>query len=137
MSNYHATARSNYFKVKDLEAFNNWCRSLEIEPIDGDPGDNKAGLVAMISDTPDGDGWPSSRVNENDEAVEVDLAAELSAHLEDGWVAVLMESGAEKCRYVSGWALAVNSKGETRHLSLQDIYELARQLREHVTEAEY
>ena len=54
MANYYATARSNYFKVKDLEAFREWCRSLEIEPIDGGPSDNKIGLVAMISATPDG-----------------------------------------------------------------------------------
>ena len=84
MSNYCATARSSYFKVKDVEAFKNWCRSREIEPIDGNAADNKAGLVAMISATPDGDGWPGSRVNEEGEGVEIDLAAELSAHLEDG-----------------------------------------------------
>ena len=51
MANYYATARSSYFKVKDMEAFKNWCRSLDIEPIDGDPADNKTGLVAMISGT--------------------------------------------------------------------------------------
>jgi hypothetical protein len=118
MANYYATARSNYFKVKDLEAFKNWCRSLEIEPIDGDPDDDKTGLVAMISATPDGDGWPGCRVNENDEVVGIDLAAEFAAHLEDGWVAVLMEAGSEKSRYVAGWALA-------------------RQIGVHVTEAEY
>src|SRR5881394_3712007 len=96
MSNYCATARSSYFKVKDLEAFKNWCRSLDIEPIDGDPTDNKKGLVAMISGTPDRDGWPGSRVNDQDEVEGIDLAAELAAHLEVGWVAVLMEAGAEK-----------------------------------------
>ncbi|HTE91774.1 MAG TPA: hypothetical protein VK639_22680 [Terriglobales bacterium] len=47
------------------------------------------------------------------------------------------EAGAEKCRYVTGWALAVNSKGETRRVSLQDIYDLAGQIGEHVTKAEY
>jgi hypothetical protein len=91
----------------------------------------------MFSAAPDGDGWPGSRVNEDGEVEEIDLAAELSAHLEEGWVAVLMEAGAEKCRYVAGWALAVNSKGETRQVSLQDIYDLARQIGEHVTKAEY
>src|SRR5439155_25710565 len=112
-------------------------RSLDIEPIDGDPADSKLGLVAMISGTPDGDGWPGSRVNDQDEVEDIDLAAELAAHLEDGWVAVLMEAGAEKCRYVAGWALAVNSKGETRQVSLEDIYDLAGQIGEHVTKAEY
>ena len=76
-------------------------------------------------------------MNENDEVEEIDLAGELAVHLEDGWVAVLMEAGAEKCRYVANWALAVNSKGETRRVSLEDIYELAGQIGEHVTEAEY
>jgi hypothetical protein len=137
MSNYCATARSSYFKVKDVEAFKNWCWSLDIEPIDGDPADNKTGLVAMISGTPNGDGWPSSRVNDKDEAADIDLTAELAAHLEDGWVAVLMEAGSEKCRYIIGFALAVNSKGETRRVSLQDIYDLAKQIGENVTDAEY
>jgi len=91
----------------------------------------------MISGTPDGDGWPSNRVNENDEVVDIDLVRDLAAHLEDGWVAVLMEAGAEKCRYVTGWALGLNSKGETRRVSLEDIYELAGQIGEHVTKAEY
>jgi len=84
MSNYCATARSSYFKVKDLEAFKNWCRSRDIEPIDGDPADEKLGLVAMISATPNEDGWPSFRDNGHDEPVEIDLAAELSAP--GGWL---------------------------------------------------
>ena len=120
-----------------MEAFKNWCRSLEIEPIDGDPADNKLGLVAMISGTPVGDGWPGSRVNDQDGVEGIDLAAELSTHLQDGWVAVLMEAGSEKSRYVIGWALAVNSKGETRQVYLQDIYALAGQIGERVTRAEY
>jgi len=52
-------------------------------------------------------------------------------------VAIMMEAGAEKCRYINAYALAVNSKGETKEISLDQIYELAQPLGEHITRAEY
>jgi hypothetical protein len=48
-----------------------------------------------------------------------------------------MEVGSKKSRFVGGWALAVNANGVSRYLSLEDIYEMARPMGEHVTEAEY
>lgn len=134
MANYYATARSNYFKVKDVAAFEQWCALVGLESITDDT-DQK--LVGFLDGNPDGGGFPSSRYDDNDELVEIDLADELAAHLQDGQVAILMEGGAEKHRYIIGWALAVNSKGERKEVSLEDIYEQAAQLGEHVTRAEY
>ena len=68
---------------------------------------------------------------------ERDLIIELSGHLADGWVAILMEAGAEKLRYVSGFAIAVNNRGAIETVHLSDIYEKAQWLGGHLTPAEY
>ncbi|MDP3419508.1 MAG: hypothetical protein U0989_17775 [Azonexus sp.] len=83
-------------------------------------------LFAIRSDCPDTGCWPSYYFDEDaSKEVEIDWATELSVHLAEGQIAVLMESGAEKLRYIAGWALAVNWKGETEHLNLDQIYDLA------------
>ncbi len=48
-----------------------------------------------------------------------------------------METGAEKLRYLTGWAQAINSRGETRTLNLEDIYEIAGPLGEDITAVSY
>ena len=48
-----------------------------------------------------------------------------------------MEAGHEKLRYISGYAEAINAKGERRTVSLSDIYGLARELGSNITEATY
>jgi transcriptional antiterminator Rof (Rho-off) len=50
---------------------------------------------------------------------------ELATHLTDDSVAVLEAVGSEKFRYLNGYAMAINSKGETVSLNLDKIYELA------------
>ena len=139
MANYVGSARSNYFKVKDLEKFKAWCKELEIEVVvsDKDP-ELVTMLVGRDSDT---GGWPNWRSNpeaadpsEDDE--EVDLEKELSAHLRPGWVAVLVEVGSEKLRYLHGHATAVNSKGKTKTVNLNQIYKLSKDLGGHITNIE-
>jgi hypothetical protein len=62
----------------------------------------------------------------------------LSTHLAEGSVAVIVEAGAEKLRYVHGHAVAVNSKGEQLCIGLGDIYEMAeKRFGGEVTRAEY
>jgi hypothetical protein len=56
---------------------------------------------------------------------EIDLVAELAQHLPKGEVAVLMEIGAEKLRYLTGIAIAVNYKGRATVVSLDDVYRKA------------
>jgi hypothetical protein len=43
----------------------------------------------------------------------LDLFGEVAGHLVEGSVAVFIEVGAEKLRYLTGWAVAVNSSGVT------------------------
>ncbi len=138
MANYYESARTNYFRVKDETAFKAF--------IDTVPGaelvTNSDGLFAVLF--PD-EGVPSSRYVEKDgdefgDYEEFDLMGELADHLADGSIAILMASGAEKLRYVSGYAEAVDNTGKTVRVSINDIYKLAKQEfgeKAEVTPAEY
>jgi hypothetical protein len=62
----------------------------------------------------------------------------VARHLADDEVAIFMEAGAEKHRYVAGNAIAINSKGEIETVFLTDIYEKAKHLSSKpITIAEY
>lgn len=123
MSDWYGSARSNYVKVKDPAAFGAAMEGLGITVW---PPDRDGRLAFGVQDGDDG-GWPSERYN--DEAgdwVEFDIFEVVAEHLADGEVAVLQEVGAEKLRYLSGWATAVGSDGETVSVSIDDIYALAK-----------
>jgi hypothetical protein len=119
MADYIATARSNYFAVKNEAAFAAWCERRDLATW---TDDQDLSLHAISSDTCHGD-WPSY---DPDEDGDFDLAQELAAHLAPGHVAVLIEAGAEKLRYVSGSAVAVHPDGRTVQLCLDDIYAMAK-----------
>ena len=133
MANWYGTARSNYFKVKNIEVFKEFTDSVGLDLHMKDD-------MVMIhpSNTEDG-AWPSSYYDDEiDDYEELDLTTEISLHLQAGQVAVLMEVGAEKLRYVTGYTVAVYSNGETVQISLDDIYEkAAKAFGADVTRAEY
>lgn len=134
MANYYATARSNYFHVKDEAAFRAWAESLCL----GVENDGKDSPLFMIyPDSGNKDGWPTWRDTDEGESCDVDLVAELAEHLVSDEVAILMECGAEKLRYCTGFAWAVNSKGERREVSIHEIYKLAQELGSTITPCEY
>lgn len=134
MANYYATCRSNYFQVKDKDAFVAECNKRSISVWD----DQKDGRVGIYDE--DG-GWPSSYHDEDvGDYVDYDITDFVAEHLADGAVAILMETGAEKLRYVAGHAVAVNSKGEYKTVNLNDIYEQAAGLTDkpdEITNCEY
>jgi hypothetical protein len=133
MANYYGHARTSYFEVRDLEAFQAAVEPLEVEVVveDGHPE-----RVALLSN--DDGGWPDQYWNEAEETdVEIDLVSLVADHLADGWVAVFMEVGHEKLRYLFGNAVAVNASGETRQVNLTGIYRLAAQLGPNLTHATY
>lgn len=133
MANWYGHARSNYFRVKDEEAFERWAESIGNLIVIGDT----EGRVGLLSEDEYG-GWPCSRFDpDTDEVQEIDLYQEVATHLQQGSVATFMEVGAEKLRYLTGMAVAVNSEGKTVEISLTDIYDLARSLGDEVTVAEY
>lgn len=124
MANYIASCRTNRFRVKDPEAFKTAMASIHDVEVEGDDG-----VFLLIGSNDDGAGWPCSQYDEDkDEDVELDFFALVAPHLEDGEVAIFMEVGAEKLRYLIGYAIAVNNKGEKLVVALDDIYKLAEKL---------
>jgi hypothetical protein len=120
MANWYGSSRSNYFRVKDSDAFLQWVgkRGLGLYKNSED-----ATVFAIHSgNSTDGGSWPSYDLGS---VTEIDLVAELAQHLPKGQVAVLMEIGAEKLRYLTGIAIAVNHQGRAAVVSLDDIYRKA------------
>jgi hypothetical protein len=111
MADWSGTSRSNYFRIKDEAAFRKWAEALELAVIT-----DAEGRFGFYSEAEDG-GLPSARVGED-----IDLVAELATHLVEGSIAILMETGHEKARYMSGYAIALNSEGQQVALILSDIY---------------
>lgn len=179
MANFNAVARTNYFRVRDLEAFRSDLKRHGITPygwddaqmgadfiLDDAERNEPSGAIALFSYGP----WPmmgeeivvenlepgqSCPRFEGDNQDECDVCEEprpehpedgtlhesiselVSAHLVEQDVAVFMEVGFEKMRYLSGVTLAINHKGEIRTLDLNDIYGLAKSLGDSVTTATY
>jgi len=130
MANFYGTARTNYFKVKDAQKFQEAMAEIPNIEVVTKPEDCFGIMASGDSDSGcfPGYGWSE----ENGEEYEIDLPQLVSKHLREDEVAVFMEAvavfmeaGAEKLRYISGWSLAVNSKGEEIVVSLSDIYKLA------------
>jgi hypothetical protein len=136
MANYYCASRTNYFRVKDPDAFLKWANELSLNVWPG--GDNKQLFAVSPDQYSDDGGFPSTLYNEkNDDWTDFDFAEELSRFLADGSVAVIMSSGAEKLRYISGYAVAINNKQEREQLWLSDIYKRAAHLGTEITAAEY
>jgi hypothetical protein len=132
MANYIASCRSNRFAVKDIEAFRAAMPPGVEVCVEG-------GLVVLLGADDDGGGWPSTIYGEEgDDWVDFDILGTIGEHLVEGDVAILMEAGAEKLRYIVGVASAVNHKGQTLHVNIADIYNLVKKTWEiEPTEAEY
>lgn len=133
MANYYCSSRTNYFQVKDVAKFTAWAKhhGLLVYPQEG-----ASDHFALAPTDSDSGAFPDYN-HETDE--EIDFAAELATHLDDGSVAVLLETGAEKLRYLHGHAIAIDAKGESVRIDLEDIYTLAAERfpNKAVTRAEY
>jgi hypothetical protein len=151
VANYYATMRSNYFKVKDPDRFasfvgrcgltlirqalttEGWWELASAEDcrvtgakrrrwktveawLHGFHGDGESGVPGSIDDPKTGD------------PKDIDFFGLLAKHLVPGQVAVVMEAGAEKMRYVCGYAWAVNAAGKVNEVSLGEIYKKAEKL---------
>ena len=127
MANWCGECRSNYFKVKDIEAFKTF---LEKYPAKFIQWDNDPTYVGFLSD--DENGATPVRYKEESENPQIEdnmvsIYDEISEHLQENEICIIMEAGAEKLRYISGFAIAIHSSGKTTQVSLNDIYEKAKQ----------
>lgn len=133
MANYVPFVRSNYFKVKAPSAFKAFCKKWGVDPIAGGDRDDLAGFMGAGEI-----GIPLCYFDsEKGEHVEGEFMKELGGQLADGWVAIVREIGYEKMRYLVGYTVAVNARGESIEVSLDQIYEDAKRLGEHITPCEY
>jgi hypothetical protein len=125
MANWYGAARSSYFTVEDEEAFRAWAKKRGLSLFE------KTEPVKMFAITPnneitDSGGWPWIENSTDDEEDNTfSISEELSKFLQEGQVAILMEVGAEKLRYVTGVATAVDSTGKEITINLDLIYKLA------------
>lgn len=136
MANFYGSCRTNYFTVKDPDAF--IAAMAPIPSIDVVRETHDSFLI--LGDDPDGGTWPAFVWDDDGDETEIDLMTIVSEHLIDGEVAIFMEAGAEKLRYITGCAVAINNKGEVKAIGLQDIYNLAKELTDRpddITTAEY
>jgi hypothetical protein len=117
MANYEATARTNYFRVKDGRAFEEWCRvnhlDFRTEPVDGESSYAVSGE----------DGWPSYNPDTGEDLY---IHKEITKHLDPRDVAIFFEVGHEKLRYLAGCAIAVDPDGRTVTVNIDDIYGKAK-----------
>ena len=121
MANWIGVARTNYFRVKDDDAF-----CAEMENFGGvevwtQPNDPKLFGLGFEEGF-----WPSAYYDsENDDGTDVDFVGIVGSHLEPGQIAVFQVAGSEKLRYITGYAVAVNHEGKTVEINIDDIYRLA------------
>lgn len=119
MANYYASCRSNYFKVKDEDKFREYFSKVSGIEIH----DRSDGSFCLLGCDIDGGGWPSVYYDEEQEDyIEYDFMDGIAEFLAEGEVAIFMEVGAEKLRYLVGYAYAVAWTGETMGVSIDDIY---------------
>ena len=137
MANYFSTSRSNYFRVKDEEALERG------RPLGGPDCWIRGGSAEESSDThfalaANEGGWPTDRWDEEaNDYLDSAVYDEIAEHLVPGDVAIFMEVGNEKLRYLCGQAIAVNAEGEQRSVDLVGIYDIASKDGNNVTRAEY
>ena len=121
MASYEATARSNYVKIKDMDGLRKALEPFDIAIWEQD------GLVGFGQSEMSEGGWPYSldELDENGDEVMFDPCVQICPFMEEGQVLIMMEVGHEKLRYVSGYATAYNSAGDSIQVGLFDIYDLA------------
>lgn len=130
MANFTGAARTNYFRVKDAAAFKAWAKEHRISLVERD------GLFALLGDESDSGDISLREDEETGERGEPEDV--LPQFLADGEVCVLISAGHEKMRYVSGYAVAFDSTGRSVQVSLNSIYELAKEaFGKEPTRAEY
>ncbi|AHF89904.1 hypothetical protein OPIT5_06385 [Opitutaceae bacterium TAV5] len=120
MSNYYCASRTNYFRVKDHVAFQSWAQHRGVQVISNSK--DHPGHFALLPDPSDDGAFPDYDFDQDEE---IDFMAELSGHLAEDSVAVILETGAEKLRYLVGYAVAVNAMGDRVEITLNNIYSLA------------
>lgn len=121
MANYIEHARSNYFRVKNLEAFEE-----ATAPYGGfsiKHGETDDSLIMIEAD----ESFPTFGYDEESgEPLPKEFSDVVAEHLLPDEVFIAMGSGHEKLRYITGWAYAMDCTGKYVAINLETIYDKAR-----------
>lgn len=108
MANYECISRTNYFHVKEAEAFRKFMDTVSADDLHlWEENDNEHNTVfafgceGIIYGIPDENG---------DDSMDRFLT-ELQKHIVDNDAVILTEAGHEKFRYVTGYAIIITSTG--------------------------
>lgn len=117
MANYVSTTRTNYFHVKDAEAFRAFMDNVSGDDLElWDEKDDKGDTVFAFGC--EGSIYGIQNEDENDD---YDLFIKnLQEYIADNDAVILTEAGHEKLRYVTGFATVITSKG-IQFLNLDDM----------------
>ena len=119
MANYYSQGRTNYFRVTDGEKFEQEINELQDGVANGITVVKKEDKYALLFE----EGAPTFYYNEETgEERDVDMEGFIRENLADGSVCVMIEIGAEKLRFLDGWSIAFNNKGDRKVILLDDIY---------------
>lgn len=126
--NYNEKARTNYFKVKDMDALEHFCKlsQAKLSAQSGDDSsirqrwnDDKGLLVAIIAE----EGIPPTGFDEElEDDVEIDFCDALCDFLADGEILILKGNGYEGMDHITGWATAYDNTGKMVTINIDDIY---------------
>lgn len=125
MADWYGSALTNYFRVKDEDAFRAWAEAAYLCAFEED---GRFGVYSLD----EYGGWPSNVEDDDAPGGErsFDIVDELAVHAAEGEIVVIIEAGAEKLRTITGSAIAFRASAsgvERIALALNDIYELAAQ----------
>jgi len=112
-------ARTNFFRVRKSkrEEFGAWARKMSLTLATS--GTDQRPSYCLMAGA--GDGWPAYDPTGEDRGEESSaFKHQISRFLAPGSVAVMIEAGCEGMAYVGGHAIAVDHRGNTVSLSLQD-----------------
>lgn len=123
MSDWYGGSRTNYVKIKDMDGLKKALEPFDLEIVEDRDSPNS---IALLPNSEYGD-WPTWAYTEDGEEIELDPVGHICPFMEEGQVLVIMEAGAERLRYISGWAQAFTWDGRFVEVSLHQIYEKAAQ----------
>ena len=129
--------RSNYFAVRDTAAFRTYCERHGLQPITDARNPLLHGFLIPDGEMAQWDGQPPDLTDEPEDFDTGDYLHELPRHLADSHVAVVIQVGSDKTRFLFAHAWAFNSNGDVREADINSIYTLAQELGGTVTRAEY
>lgn len=121
MANWTGKSRTNYVRVKDVDALKSALEPFEVK-VHMHP--QATDFVMFEGETEDGD-FPTVNWDDDDEELDFSFEQHVVPHLCEGQVLLTHVIGSEKLRYLNGYASAYAWDGRVERLSISDIHKIA------------